>query len=102
MCNALRTDTLDSIIVKESRKMQCCAEDAISVGRSAKCGRRIGDGTELLKLCRSNSPSARLNDHQRSIGQSRAGLEKWAQVPRLGQSSAQLFSSSATALLRHG
>jgi hypothetical protein len=29
-------------------------------------------------------------------------LEKWAQVPRLGQSSAQLFSSSATSLLRHG
>lgn len=27
-----------------------------------------GDGTALLKLCRSKSPSARLNDHQRSIG----------------------------------
>ena len=45
-------------------------------------------GVALLKLCRSKSPSARLNDYQRSIGQSRTDGKR-AQVPRLG--SGRLF-----------
>lgn len=57
---------------KRSAKGRCSAMCSKMAKRS-----RVGaggDGTAdagLLKLCRSHSPSARLNDYQRSIGKSR-------------------------------
>ena len=45
-----------------------CVEEGNMAGKECLEWAQGGDGTALLKLCRSKSPSARLNHCQRSIG----------------------------------